>query len=101
MQDLSSVVKRTGAFLGKSFSESELEQLLHHLSFESMKGNPYVNYDEITEYLTNIHGQGRRTHFIRKGKVGSWREELSPDSIRKLDEWIGRNKIQGLWDDIL
>jgi len=94
-------VDKTAEFLGKTINETEMQTLLNHLSFESMKTNPYVNYDEITNYLTEMHGQGRKTHFIRKGKVGSWKEELSPDSIKKLDEWIARNKIPGLWDDIL
>lgn len=30
--------------------------------------------------------------FIRKGIVGAWKEELSPDLISKLDAWIKRNE---------
>ena len=71
------------------------------LSFESMKSNPSVNYDEITDKLTKVHGVERKTHFMRKGRVGSWREELSQDSIYKLDQWIAKNKIHGLWEDCL
>jgi hypothetical protein len=65
-----------------------------------MKTNASVNYDEITEYLTNLHGQHRKTHFIRKGKVGSWKEELNQASINKLDTWIHKNKVDGIWEDI-
>jgi len=97
---LPSVVRATAAFLGKSLTDAQLEKLLHHLSFESMKTNPSVNYDEVTEYLTHLHGEARKTHFIRKGKVGSWKEELSPESIKKLDDWITKNKVDGIWEDI-
>lgn len=92
-------MEKTAAFMGKTLSESDKTRLLSHLSFESMKSNPYVNYDEITDKLTRVHGTERKTHFMRKGKVGSWREELSPQSIQKMDEWIAKNRIPGLWDD--
>lgn len=98
-QDLKSVIKKTAKFLGKHLTEEQISKLLAHLSFESMRTNPYVNYDEITDKLTSIHGVERKTHFMRKGKVGSWREELSPESVGKLDAWIEVNKIPGLWDD--
>ncbi len=64
-----------------------------------MKSNPFVNYDEVTDKLTRVHGVERKTHFMRKGKVGSWKEELSLESIQKLDAWISVNKIPGLWDE--
>jgi len=100
-KDLRSVVKKTADFMGKTLSDTDTAKLLSHLSFESMKSNPYVNYDEITDKLTRVHGTERKTHFMRKGKVGSWREELSPQSIEKMNEWIAKNRIPGLWDDVL
>jgi hypothetical protein len=93
------VIQKTAKFMGKQLSEQEILKLLDHLSFASMKSNPYVNYDEITDKLTRVHGVERKTHFMRKGKVGSWKEELSTESIQKLDAWIEINKIPGLWDD--
>lgn len=38
-KDLSSVIKRTSSFLGKKYSDDEIKELEHHLSFDSMKGN--------------------------------------------------------------
>ncbi len=94
-----SVVQKCAKFLNKPIDEAEMNRLLTHLSFESMKTNPYVNYDEITDILIKSRGTERKTHFMRKGKVGSWKEELSPASIQKLNDWIERNRIQGLWDE--
>jgi len=100
-QDLPGIVDRTASFLGKTLTPEDKEKLLDHLSFEKMKANPHVNMDEITYYLTTQHGIPRKTHFMRKGQVGSWKEELSPSSINKLNEWISQNRIPGLWDDLL
>jgi len=99
-KDLPSIVRATAKFLGKSLTEVQLEKLVGHLSFESMKKNAAVNYDAVTDYLTNLHGQARKTHFVRKGKLGSWKEELSPESIQKLDDWIAKNKVDGIWEDV-
>jgi len=96
--DLSAVVDKTAKFLGKTLNAQEKALLMDHLSFEKMKANPYINLDEITQMITEVHGISRKTNFFRKGKVGSWKEELSPESIAKLDAWIKRNKIEGLWD---
>ncbi|ODN03779.1 Sulfotransferase family cytosolic 1B member 1 [Orchesella cincta] len=100
-RDLRSVVEKASKFMGKTLSESDMQKLLSHLSFESMKSNPYVNYDEITDKLTRVHGTERKTHFMRKGKVGSWKEELSVQSVQKMDAWISKNRIPGLWEDVL
>ncbi|CAL8072370.1 unnamed protein product [Orchesella dallaii] len=97
-QDLSKVVDRTCEFLGKSISENEKQILLEHLSFESMKSNPYVNTDGVTNLLSTIHGVPKQSNFIRKGKIGSWKEELSEESQQNMGEWFIRNKIEGLWD---
>lgn len=93
------IIDKISKFLGKSITQSEKEQLLDHLSFERMKTNPYINLDEITQMLTEIHGVPRKTHFFRKGMVGTWKEELSDESIKKMDKWIENNKISGLWED--
>jgi len=44
--DMKSVLKKTSAFLGKSYSDEELNTLEKHLAFSSMNRNPSVNYKE-------------------------------------------------------
>lgn len=95
------MIDRTAAFIGRPISPNERAALLDHLSFESMKKNPHINLDEITQLLTQVHGVPRKTHFIRKGQVGGWKEELTPRANAALDEWIKKNRIPGLWDNIL
>jgi len=99
-KDLRSVVLKTAEFLGKTMSDTQLEKLLNHLSFESMKSNPAVNNDEAIGNLNQLLGIQKKTHFIRKGKVDSWKEELSAESVKKLDDWIAKNRIDGIWENI-
>lgn len=42
--DLMAVLKKTSKFLGKSYSHEELVKLSEHLSFDTMKTNPSVNF---------------------------------------------------------
>lgn len=69
-----------------------------HLSFESMKNNPSVNYEDIVGNMRKMHGKVHDSKFMRKGKVGSWKDEMTPEMIQKLDEWSLANKIEGLYE---
>jgi hypothetical protein len=42
---------------------------------------------------------GRKSNFIRKEKLDR-EEELSSDSKKLLDEWMQKNRIPGLWEEI-
>jgi len=96
-QDLPSIIRETATFLGKEMTGDQVDALAEHLSFENMKNNPAVNQLELIENLKKIHKREYSTQFIRKGKVGSWKEELSPEMNAKLDEWIARERIEGLY----
>jgi len=97
-KNLPSVLEKVSSFLGKSLTENDKSKLADHLSFENMKKNPATNYDEITMLFSEkLHGRELKNPFIRKGKVGAWKEELSPKQIELLDSWIEQNKIQGLY----
>jgi hypothetical protein len=78
-------------------SPEQIQELAEHLSFEKMKNNPFVNQEGVVENLRKIHGRTHNSHFMRKGKVGSWKEELSPEIVAKMDHWIAHNKIEGLY----
>ncbi|XP_052867047.1 luciferin sulfotransferase-like [Anopheles cruzii] len=79
--DLPAAVGRVCRFLGKSYSEAQLEPLYRHLSFESMRENRACNYED----PDNPRDQDNR--FIRKGQVDSWKEELPKELVEALDRW--------------
>lgn len=73
----------------KDLTEAQIEQLAAHLSFESMKTNPAVNYDwlvKMSNWLTRDNNS-----FMRKGKVGGYKEVMTPEMIERFDTWTYEN----------
>lgn len=63
LQDLEGAVKKLSKFLGKPLSEEQIQTIVGHCSFDSMKKNVKVNHkwwDDIRFTQNN--------DFIRKGK---------------------------------
>jgi hypothetical protein len=92
-QDLPAVIRKTAKFLGKTLSEDEVSSLTKHLSFEEMKKNPAVNLENVLNRAQKIHGRAYDSTFIRKGKVGSWKDELPESLVEEFDRWIKENSI--------
>jgi len=97
-KDLPSIIRQTAEFVGKTLSDEQVNILEKHLSFESMKNNPSVNYEDIVGNMRKMHGTAHNSKFMRKGKVGSWKDEMTPEMVAKLDAWIAENKIEGLYE---
>lgn len=68
-QDLAGVIRRTAAFLGKQMDDDQVERLKQHLSFESMKNNPAVNYEEVIEINRRHKLITEDGTFMRSGTV--------------------------------
>ncbi|XP_046383783.1 luciferin sulfotransferase-like [Ischnura elegans] len=87
-KDLPSVVGKVCKFLDKKMpSDEDLKALCNHLSFDSMKANDAVNYECLVEKKRSSTDQ----HFMRKGKVNAWKEEMSPEDVKRFDDWIEKN----------
>lgn len=89
--DLASVIREVAKFLEKELTEEQIEILAKHLSFESMKKNNAVNGEDSLEYLRKNNLVNVDGSFIRAGKVGKYKEELSPEIIKQFDAWIKKN----------
>jgi estrone sulfotransferase len=97
-EDLPKVIRQTAAFLGKTLTEEKVDILADHLSFESMKNNPACSKEHLISVLQAIHGKKQPDKkFMRKGQVGSWKDELPPQLMARFDEWIEKNRITGLY----
>ncbi|KAG8240887.1 hypothetical protein J6590_092607, partial [Homalodisca vitripennis] len=92
-KDLSSEVKRVAEFLGKQLTANQVEILCKHLSFESMKNNPAVNFEDRKMLVKNLTEKQMKGHVMREGKAGGWKETLSPDWVIRIDQWI-HNRLQ-------
>lgn len=92
-KDLEAVIRRTSEFLlNKQFGAGEIATLQKHLSFESMKNNPAVNYDDFVQakqlFMKSMEDNGK---FMRSGGVNSYKAEMSVEIERCFDEWIEEN----------
>lgn len=80
------MIKKTAAFLDKILTNDQVEALAQHLSFNSMKSNPAVNYEEhiiLNKQMKLINVDGE---FIRSGKVDQWKEEMPGIVIEEFDK---------------
>lgn len=96
-RDLGSVVKKTAKFLRKSITDEEVEKLCDHLSFEKMKKNPTVNVEHETKILKESVGEKyvkEEFSFIRKGKVGGYKEEFNEEQIKRLEEYANHPEFK-------
>jgi hypothetical protein len=80
--DLGSVIRLLCDRLGYSLDEATAHKLEDHLSFESFRKNPAVNFE-------NMFPGGK---FIRKGVVGDWKNYFSQERSKEWNHWIEENK---------
>ncbi|KAF2892848.1 hypothetical protein ILUMI_13327 [Ignelater luminosus] len=89
--NLPAVIKRAAKFLEKQLTEEQIKLLTQHLSFESMKNNKAVNIEDFVDKLKKSNFPMEDGAFIRSGIVGKYKEELSPETIKRFDGWIRKN----------
>jgi len=84
-RDLSGQLRRMAAFLGKSYTDGEIEKLAEHLHIDNFRKNPYVNMEGGLAKAIQNEGEGS---FIRKGVVGDWFNHCTPEMDAKFDAWL-------------
>ncbi|XP_065352499.1 luciferin sulfotransferase-like isoform X2 [Cloeon dipterum] len=95
IKDLPSVIRTTADFLGKKLSDEKVAILTEHLSFNSMKNNPSVNYEDVVEinrkYNLIDKKEIEKGSFMRKGSVGDFKGQMSKDMVSRFDDWTEKN----------
>ncbi|XP_013116936.2 luciferin sulfotransferase [Stomoxys calcitrans] len=91
-RDLRKVLIELNDFLEKpTLSDENLQKLEEHLSFNNMKASTRTN---LTYAVKAGHGSPHVRpdfEFMRRGIVGSYRDELGQESLEKLDKWTSQN----------
>jgi Sulfotransferase domain len=89
--NMDGVVKKAMKFMGKTFSQLQIDELCMHLSVDSMRKNPTCNNDGLVEKAKSLNKNGKSSgsfKFIRKGEVGSFRDEFSNALDQKFDNFM-------------
>jgi hypothetical protein len=82
--DRRKILEEVIQFLGVSCTEQDLTQAVERSSFESMR------QEEETYGAEPYSGtKGEGGFFMRQGKVDSWKEELSPQSTKRIETEFG------------
>ncbi|XP_072889674.1 sulfotransferase 1B1-like isoform X1 [Hemitrygon akajei] len=72
-EDLKREVVKIARFLEKQISDSALDSIVQHTTFESMKDNPMCNYSSVSTALFDTSV----SRFMRKGQVGNWKDHFT------------------------
>ncbi|XP_073843420.1 sulfotransferase 1E1-like [Musca autumnalis] len=87
--NLRQVILDVCKFLGKTIDGDTMERMLIHLSFEEMKKNPKTNHLwEIEQIRKMTQAADGDFTFCRKGETNSYKKELSPEVVQKLDVFV-------------
>lgn len=86
-QDQKETIRRTAEFLGKTATEEQIADLCEHLKFTKMAANPAINM----ELIVPQKDVPENDKFIRKGKVGDWRNYMSEGLSQRFDEWTEKH----------
>ncbi|KAK9496436.1 hypothetical protein O3M35_013276 [Rhynocoris fuscipes] len=91
-KDHKAIIRKAGKFLGKELTDEQIDMLHDHLSFNNMRSNPTLNLEGVLKLKNgpNFKQEGDQT-FIRKGKVGDWKNYMTTEISEKFDHWIEEN----------
>ncbi|XP_038215715.1 sulfotransferase 1E1-like [Zerene cesonia] len=87
-RELAGSLKRMAEFYGKSYSEEQIQELCEHLKFDNFKRNDSVNQSKVLRDLGIIDEENG---FIRKGKVGGWRDYFTGEMEEEVESWMKEN----------
>ncbi|KAM9475518.1 cytosolic sulfotransferase 2-like [Clarias gariepinus] len=80
VKDTGLEIKKLGSFLGLSTSEEERKKIVACVQFDVMKANPMTNLSDDPTLDCSV------SQFLRKGKVGDWKNHFTVAQKEQFDE---------------
>lgn len=77
-------VKKICSFLERKITEEQLQKIVIETSFDKMKMDPSCNW----EFLNTVGISKEAPPFMRKGKVGNWKEHFDDEMSAICDDYI-------------
>ncbi|KYM97385.1 PREDICTED: estrogen sulfotransferase-like [Cyphomyrmex costatus] len=79
-------IKKVAKFLGKTYTDEEINKVANHLNVENFRNNPMVNHSEL-----KACGIMKKGSFVRKGINGDWKNHFTPELDAQIEKWIEEN----------
>lgn len=86
---MSEELEKIAAFLGKSYTKAELEQLKNHLNIENFRKNPSVNLTDMRKI--GVFLPSKFEGFIRKGLIEGYKAYFDEEMQKEAEQWISDN----------
>ncbi|CAH1251627.1 SULT1A4 [Branchiostoma lanceolatum] len=96
-KDLRGHVVKIAEFLGRNLTAEQIDEVTANCTFTAMKENPATNMsrDPLMQEKLFKRGKEKGIEFVRKGKVGDWRNWFSPQQLEKF-EAFHKEKMAGI-----
>uniref|UniRef100_U5EL28 Putative sulfotransferase n=1 Tax=Corethrella appendiculata TaxID=1370023 RepID=U5EL28_9DIPT len=86
--DFHKTIQKVSEFLGKPVTDDYIPELADYLNIKNFKNYPTVNCQELRD--VGILKSGEQG-FVRNGKTGGHKEELTPEILQRINEWTRKN----------
>lgn len=80
------MIRKVANFLGKTYTDEQLNKLVDYLDIKNFRDNPMVNNSALKD--CNIIKEGI---FVRKGCNNEWKNFFTPELAARADKWIETN----------
>ncbi|KAM0730293.1 Sulfotransferase 1C4 [Formica fusca] len=84
--DFPKAIRKVAKFLGKTYTDEEIDKVTNYLKIKNFRNNSMVNYSELR--ACGIIEEG---NFVRKGGIGGWKDMFTPELDVRADKWIEEN----------
>lgn len=84
VKDVKNVIRKVACYLGKQISNELVTKIAERTAFDSMRKNPSLNYENWPGMDHSI------SPFIRKGKVGDWKNYFSEEQSDYVDSMCSK-----------
>nr|XP_029731853.1 sulfotransferase 1A1-like [Aedes albopictus] len=92
-KDIMGILRKMCSFFGKSYTDEQLAKLAEHLSFDTMKKNPSANQTQLLKTLETVRNTKINFNFMRKGQLGCYKDELTPEFTQRLQEHVDKQLV--------
>ncbi|XP_020290948.1 sulfotransferase 1C4-like [Pseudomyrmex gracilis] len=85
-RDFRKIIKQVATFLGKTYTDEQIDKVADYLNIENFKNNPMVNQNDL-----KACGIMQAQNFVRKGGSGGWKEHFTKELNEEANKWIEEN----------